>query len=245
MKKITLLITFLLMINFFLGVTYADEENPDVGTTDTNVESQVPNEENQDEYFEVKAKVLEASEPKKIENGSMEDTVQEVKVEILEGEYDTQEFTTNYILSYDIEGRILAYELKPGDKVWVQLIKKPDGKATIEIENTVRQNYIYFMLILFLLSIILVGGKRGIKAIIGLIITVLAVYFILIKGILAGYNPIMMSIFTSLVIIVLTFIIIGGGIAGITASIYLKKNIYSWNWNFWRSSSSWNSCIYI
>ncbi len=212
MKKITLLITFLLMINFFLGVTYADEENPGVETTDTNVESQVPTEEKQDEYFEVKAKVLEASEPKKIENGSMEDTVQEVKVEILEGEYDTQEFTTNYILSYDIEGRILAYELKPGDKVWVQLIKKPDGKATIEIENTIRQNYIYFMLILFLLSIILVGGKRGIKAIIGLIITVLAVYFILIKGILAGYNPIMMSIFTSLVIIVLTFIIIGGGI---------------------------------
>lgn len=212
MKKITLIIiTFLLMISGFMGVIYAGDvnvENPEA----EQIEAQPTEQKSLTEYFEVKAIVLEAQEPKVVENGNIKDTVQEVKIEILEGEYDTQEFTTNYILSYDMDGKILAYELKKGDKVWVQITKNPDGKTSVEIENVVRQNYIYFIVIIFLLSILLVGGKRGIKAIIALIITILAVYLIMIKGIFAGYNPIWMSIITSLVIIVLTFIIIGGGI---------------------------------
>lgn len=235
MKKVALmLITFILMISCFMNVIYADDieseeqeteqveevaeesseevsEEPAPAPVETPVqEEKAP--EPKTEYFEVKAKVLEVGETKTVENGSMKDTVQEVKVEILEGDYDTQEFTTNYILSYDMEGKILAYELKKGDKVWVQITKTPEGKVSVEIENVVRQNYIYFMVILFLLSILLVGGKRGIKAIVGLTITIVAVYLIMVKGIMAGYNPIWMSVLTSLIIIVLTFIIIGGGV---------------------------------
>ena len=251
MKKITLIIIFLLMIICSCRVIYASEANPQTPnnpeSTAEQTEQSAPeaqatpetpetpeaqanpetpavpensnpetqseqNTKKENEYFEVKAKVLEASKPKKVENGGLKDTVQEVKLEILEGEFDTEEFTTNYILSYDMDGKILAYELKKGDRVWVQLTKTPEGKASVEIENVIRQNYIYFMMILFLLSILLVGGKRGIKAIVGLVITILAVYFILIKGIFAGYNPISLSVLTSLIIIVLTFIIIGGGI---------------------------------
>ena len=235
MKKVALmLITFILMISCFMNVIYADDieveeqeteqveevaeesseevsEEPAPAPVETPVqEEKAP--EPKTEYFEAKAKVLEVGETKVVENGSMKDTVQEVKVEILEGDYDTQEFTTNYILSYDMEGKILAYELKKGDKVWVQITKTPEGKVSVEIENVVRQNYIYFMVILFLLSILLVGGKRGIKAIVGLAITIVAVYLIMVKGIMAGYNPIWMSVLTSLIIIVLTFIIIGGGV---------------------------------
>lgn len=236
MKKIALVtIIFILMISCFVGVIYAadvevedsdveqveetaeenTEENGEAQPEEQPAETPVQEEkitEPKTQYFEAKAKVLEAGETKIVENGNMKDTVQEVKVEILEGDYDTQEFTTNYILSYDMEGKILAYELKKGDKVWVQITKNPDGKVSVEIENVVRQNYIYFMAIIFLLSILLVGGKRGIKAIIGLVITIIAVYLVMVKGIIAGYNPIWMSVLTSLIIIVLTFIIIGGGI---------------------------------
>ena len=229
MKKITLIIiTFILMINTLNIVLFAVEtevpENPETPAVEENTEEpqpepvpEAPKQEtnvvqNKTEVFEAKAKVIEAGEVKTVENGTMKDTVQEVKVEILSGDYDTEEFTTNYILSYDMDGKILAYELKEGDKVWVQITKSPEGKVSVEIENIVRQNYIYLIVIIFLLSILLVGGKRGIKAILGLIITVLAVYFVLIKGIFAGGEPIKLSILTSLIIIALTFIIIGGGV---------------------------------
>lgn len=215
MKKVTLvIITFLLMINLLIGISYAENETTNaeqnVQNNQSTTEAVAPIQENKTEYFEVKAKVLEVSEVKKVEHDNITDLVQEVNVEILEGEYDTQEFKSNYVLSYDLEGKILAYELEKDDVVWVQIAKATDGTVTVEIENIVRQNYIYIMLVIFLFSIILVGGKRGIKAILGLLVTGLAVFFILIKGVFAGYNPIGMSILASFVIIVLTFLIIGG-----------------------------------
>ena len=78
------------------------------------------------------------------------------------------------------------------------------------VEGVVRSVYIYLLVISFLISIILVGGKKGVKAIIGLIITILAIWFILIKLIFAGHNAIWVSILTCTIIIIGTFIVIGG-----------------------------------
>ena len=196
LKRITLIfIAIILMMNVFIGVIYAEEN------TQATAES---------EFITVTAKVLEAGEVKKVTTGTVEDTVQEVKIEILEGEYEAREFTTNYILSYDIEGKILAYELEKGNKVTVELEKTADGTVIATVQDVQRNVYIYFMFFVFLASIIFVGGKQGIKAVVGLLITILAIYFILIKGIFAGGNPIFFSIATSAVIIILTFLVIGG-----------------------------------
>ena len=167
-------------------------------------------EENLDKQTETKAIVTKVGEVKEVETGSIKDTVQEVTIEILDGEYEAKEFTTNYILSYDIDGKILGYELEVGDKVSVQLIEDEKGEVTATVQNVIRDKYIFAMFGLFLLTIVLIGGKQGIKAIAGLLITILAVYFILIKGIYLGHNVIGMTIATSAIIITFTFIIIGG-----------------------------------
>ena len=99
--------------------------------------------------------------------------MQEVKVEITEGKYIGEEVTTNYILSYDIDGKILAYELDVGDKVIIQISEDADGNITATVQDVVRSNYIIGMFVLFLLSIIIVGGKKGIKAILGLLYTII------------------------------------------------------------------------
>ena len=156
------------------------------------------------------AKVIEAKEAKDVVNGSMKDKVQEVTIEIIEGDYIGEEFTTEFILSYDIDGKILAYELEKGDKVLVQLAEDVDGNVTATVQDVVRANYIFLMFGFFLFSIILVGGKRGIKAIIALLLTILFIYFILIKRIYVGDNAIFMTILTSILIIGGTFIVIGG-----------------------------------
>lgn len=219
-RVVRILLIFILIVNMLLSISFATEQPSETETTETtnseeatseteNVEkSEKVVEENKTLY--VKAKVIEAGETTKKTVGDIEDTVQSVKIEILDGEYESKEFTTDFILSYDIEGKILAYELKKGDTVTVQLSVDANGNVSPAIEGIVRYNYIYAMVIIFLFSIILVGGKKGIKAIIGLIITILAVWFILIKLIFAGYNAILMSIVTCAVIIVLTFFVIGG-----------------------------------
>lgn len=214
LKKITLIIiASLLMINCYMGVIYATEGNTVVNevsnktaeeTTETGLVG------GYSETIEVEAEVIEAGEVRKVTTGTVEDTVQEVTIEILEGEYETKEYTTDYVLSYDIDGKILAYELNEGDKVIAQIAKSDDGEITVTVQDVQRNNYITIMFILFLASVIGVGGKQGIKAVIGLLITILAVWFILVKGIFAGWNPIWTSIGTSAVIIVLTFLVIGG-----------------------------------
>lgn len=74
-------------------------------------------------------------------------------------------------------------------------------------ENIQRAGYVYTIFVLLLISIIVIGGKQGIKAAVSLVITILALYFILIKLIFAGVSAIFASIITSLIIITITFII--------------------------------------
>ena len=215
LKKITLIIiASVLMINCYVGVIYATEENKvanetvtEEATAETTATGLVGG---YSESIEVKAEVIEAGEVRKVTTGTVEDTVQEVVIEILEGEYETKEYTTDYVLSYDIDGKILAYELEEGDKVIAQIAKSDDGAITVTVQDVQRNNYITIMFILFLASVIGVGGKQGVKAVIGLLITILSVWFILVKGIFAGWDPIWTSIGTSAVIIVLTFLVIGG-----------------------------------
>ena len=200
MKKI--LISFVLILLIFSINIYATEQTVNNTTASESIK----------EYntIEVEAKVLQVGEVKKIETGGIIDTVQEVKIKILEGKYKGEEYTTNYVLSYDIEGKILAYELEQDNKVMVSITENPDGTKEIAVQNVVRQNYMLLMVLVFFISIVLIGGKQGIKAILGLIVTILAVYFILIKSIYIGKSPIIMSIITSAIIITATLIIIGG-----------------------------------
>lgn len=156
------------------------------------------------------AKVIEAKEVTEVVTGGMKDKVQEVTIEITEGDYIGEEFTTNFVLSYDIEGKILAYELEKGDKVSVQLAEDAEGNVTATVQDVVRSNYIILMFLFFLFSIVLVGGKKGIKAIIGLLITIVLIYFILVKRIFAGDNAIITAIITAMLIIGGTFLVIGG-----------------------------------
>lgn len=193
---------FTLMINILFSLKgYATTEELD---------SAKDNQESATHEIEAKAIVTEIGDIKDIKTGSITDTVQEVTIEILDGEYEAKEFTTNYVLSYDIDGRIKAYELEIGDKVNVQIVEDENGNVTATVQEPIRNHYIIAMFGLFLLTIVLVGGKQGVKAILGLLITIIAVYFILIKGIYLGYNAILMTIATSAIIIILTFIIIGG-----------------------------------
>ena len=207
MKKISLIfIIFLLMINCLIVNIQATEGENLQEDTAGNVELV----EKAGKTIDTKAKVIKAGEKKEIVTGTIKDIVQEVTIKITEGEYKGEEYTTNYVLSYDIDGKIVAYELKEGNRVIVQLNEDENGTITATVQEIERYGYILVMFLLFLLSIVLIAKKQGVKAILGLLVTILAIYFILIRGIYEGANAIWLSILTSMVIIVLTFFIIGG-----------------------------------
>lgn len=157
-----------------------------------------------------KAKVIDTKRvyDRTIEN--LVDKVQEVTIEITEGEYKGITFDAIYVLSYDLDNKIMAYELEKGNKVNVQLTIENNDIINVEVQDVIRQDYIIWMIALFFISILVIGKKQGIKAIAGLVVTILAIYFIMITSIYKGYSPIIMSILTSALIIIVTFIIIAG-----------------------------------
>ena len=215
MRKVSIIIlVFLLMINCFSILSLATET---ANETDI-AASQEPAAENselellnQNEIItNTYGKIIETKEIKEIVTGTVKDIVQEVTVEITEGDYIGEEFTTNYILSYDIDGKILAYELDVGDKVSVQISENIDGNVAATVLDVVRSGHIVAMFLIFLISIVVIGGKKGVKAILGLLLTILLIYFVMIKRIFDGKDAIMTSIVTAVLVITGTFIIIGG-----------------------------------
>lgn len=220
----------ILIVMFSFYIVKADEEESTTTTESENktevVESENKAEENvskqtvtsteekkdetnlKEESF--KAKVIEAGESYERDNGSGgKETVQDVKVKILEGKNKDEKFSTTYVLTYDLDNKIIGYKLREGNTVFVNFSEE-NGKVKVSIQDIVRQNYLIGLVIFFFASIILIGRKKGLKSIIGLVITVLAIFFILVATIFKGYNAILVSIGTSFLIIVLTFAIIGG-----------------------------------
>ena len=196
-KTITILCMFLLLLTSFVSCVQATE----------NVEPLV---EKSEYMVDTKARVMETYGVKEIVTGSVTDKVQEVKIEIIEGDYIGEEFVTNYVLTYDIAGKIQAYELDVGDKVLVQLTEDQDGNIVATVQDVAREKYIIAMFIIFLLSVVLVGGKQGVKAVLGLFATIVIIYLVLIKGVFTGKDAVMYSIASIVLTIVATFLIIGG-----------------------------------
>lgn len=221
MKKISILfVIFLLMITIFSicvqATTPTETENEIVSsdeTTETGTESSSTELIGKDDtVITTYGKIVEVGEVKENVTDVLTDKVQPVVVEIIEGDYIGEEFSTEYVLSYDIEGKILAQELDVGDKVTVQISEDSNGKATASVVDVVRANYIIGLVVIFLLSIVLVGGKKGIKAILGLLYTIVLIYMVMIKGIYNGENAVKMSLITCGLVVIGTFIIIGGGL---------------------------------
>ncbi|MBR3697537.1 MAG: YibE/F family protein [Clostridia bacterium] len=77
-------------------------------------------------------------------------------------------------------------------------------------EQFQRTGHIIFMFLLFIIAIILVGGKQGIRATISLIVNFFVLYFVLIKLVFAGINVFFVSLLTSFLIMSISFFIIIG-----------------------------------
>lgn len=202
MKKVTIVLCmFLLMITSLTVFVSATE--PD---TQENTELIEKN----DYVVDTVARVMETYGVKEVVTGTVTDKVQEVKIEIVEGDYIGEEFTTNYVLTYDIAGKIQAYELDVGDRVLVQLTEDDEGNVIATVQDVAREKYIILMFVVFLLSIVLVCGKQGVKAIVGLIATIIIIYCVFIQGVFEGKDAIIYSILATVLTIGVTFVIIGG-----------------------------------
>lgn len=101
---------------------------------------------------------------------------------------------------------------KVGDEVLVNIDRyneksNPEGAYIYEI---VRYKYLYKLSLFFIISLLVIGGKKGLKSIITLIITGFMVIKILIPLVIQGFNPTVVSSIICIFVIVVNLLIISG-----------------------------------
>lgn len=156
-----------------------------------------------------KGKVLEIYEEKmnqEISEGIFEN-YQRVLVKITSGDYKGKEV--------EIENSFInspGYEIhvQKGDKVLLSVLFDESGYQKAYVVDFVRDLYIYLLIGLFLLLMLTIGRSQGLKGVISLGITFLVIYKVMIPQIFAGRSPVIVTIFSAVIIALITFAIVSG-----------------------------------
>ncbi|MBN2221915.1 MAG: YibE/F family protein [Vallitaleaceae bacterium] len=139
--------------------------------------------------------------------GSYNRTIQLVRVELLDQDKKGQIVEIeNYI------DEIMAYtvSIDKGDAVYVFFEYDDEGnELRAHINDFRRDSTIYWLLGFFAILMVLIGGTKGVKSLVTLFITVIAIYYML-QGILDGGNPFFLSIVISLIVTLVTMFVVAG-----------------------------------
>lgn len=161
--------------------------------------------ENNDEIF--KARVIEIIEGKVSARDDGSTSIQQkLKLKGLEGQWKNKEIIFDGT-SYDV---IANPEYKVGDKVLVNYSPDMEGNDMFYIAGFVRQGSLYWLALLFAIVVVAVGRLKGLRALVVLLFTFLIILKFIIPKILAGGNPLLISIVGSLFILILAIYITEG-----------------------------------
>ncbi len=145
--------------------------------------------------------VLETSGGDYIQN------IQVLKVKLLKGP-DKGQLIEVYNTTDGIMGTSL--DSKVGDELYCRIERDENGNiARGYIDKVKRDRYLILLVVLFVILTLVVGRLQGLKTLITLGITIIGVYYML-KGIINGQDPILISILVAIIVTIITMFIIGG-----------------------------------
>lgn len=174
--KLTI-IAALLIITPFSVVLAQDEEKP------KSAEAQV-------------IKVIEEKELLR-ENGSKV-IQQNLEIGILTGPLKGQTKIYTGISGIDV---VSSNVYKANDKVLISYNRGETGEYEIYVTDYVRNNSLLWLVIIFVIAVLIVGGAKGFMALLSLVVSFFAIVKVLIPLVFAGYNPLVIGVFISLIIL--------------------------------------------
>lgn len=149
-----------------------------------------------DKITYAKAVVVEVlkQETKKRPGTDVDAIYQTISAKILEGEEEGSLVTVpNDYLT-----------LKVGEVFYLtHTVNTLDGADWYQVSGPYRLPAVYFFVALFVLCVILVGGKQGIRGLLSLIGSLVVILYVLLPAIIHGYPPILVSIAVSSLIIII------------------------------------------
>ncbi len=156
-------------------------------------------------------KVLSVSKPKVnkelFAHTGMVTEHQQVRVRVLEGALKGKEFVIPHELTDNPAFNVAVSE---GQEVVLAIAPGKSNELEVSIADYHRAPIIYGLLAVFLIAFLAFGGKKGVKSLIGLAITVLLIGGILLPLSLQGFNPLLSSIGICFLAGTTSILLIGG-----------------------------------
>lgn len=133
---------------------------------------------------------------------------QDVETKLLAGKHKGETIIAENIID---ERFIYKLVVEEGDEVLIYVDEDHEGRITeAYVADIYRQKYLSYLLALFLIVLVVFGRAKGLKTIITLALTGLAILKLLLPGLLAGYDPIPLTVIICAGITAFTLFIISG-----------------------------------
>lgn len=156
----------------------------------------------------------------------MEGEVQTVELLMESGPYKGRRYNSMLVHMPGLYGEI---KVDPGDRLSVIVEDAGSGPVRINIADHDRKRPQLFLFFIFCAALIAVGGARGLRALIGLGITVFMMFAWLIPMILDGYPPVLSAMLICSIASIISVLLIAGftrktgaALAGTVAGVALS-----------------------
>ena len=153
------------------------------------------------------AKVLETDDSAIIDTGLVRSGEQRCKLEIISGKFKGEQTEGVNMLNGSLEQDKMFY---PGDTA--QVVVSYDGDEILMV-TMIDHNRIPMELVMgaiFIIFLSLFAGRTGIRAVLSFLLTILALWKILVPSYLKGYNPIWMGLIFTLILSLLIIALVYG-----------------------------------
>ncbi len=97
-------------------------------------------------------------------------------------------------LTSDVESNPYQLEPRAGDKVVVFVQQDEGGQANYFLEGFDRRIPLFWLAVLFVLTLVLLAGKQGLKVAFSIFLSVIIIWLVLIPAFLKGMNPVPIAI---------------------------------------------------
>ena len=152
-------------------------------------------------------KVLETDDSAIIDTGLVRSGEQRCKLEIISGKFKGEQTEGVNMLNGSLEQDKMFY---PGDTA--QVVVSYDGDEILMV-TMIDHNRIPMELVMgaiFIIFLVLFAGRTGIRAVLSFLLTILALWKILVPSYLKGYNPIWMGLIFTLILSLLIIALVYG-----------------------------------
>jgi uncharacterized membrane protein len=149
----------------------------------------------------VRAEVVQIIEEGTIDLGGHQQPYQIARVNILEGKY------AGIVMEVDYGKRQVRsddYRLDVGDRIMVAISKTPDNMVNAYFLDFVRTTPLLWLFATFSISILVISRWKGLRSLLSMVFSLLVIISYIIPHILAGEDPLRVSIIGSVILLGVT-----------------------------------------